>query len=418
MSVSEPRQRVGPNGDGAAPPLQGVRVLDFTIAMAGPTCTMMLGDFGADVVKVESPKGDLARAWGVARFGESGDFSGLFAAVNRNKRGIVLDLKAPRDHEVALALVKGCDVLVENFTPGVADRLGIGYESASALNPGVVYCSISGFGQTGPLRDRPGIDQLLQAYAGHMSITGEPDRSSVRIGHSAIDMLSGAHAAFAILVALRRREHTGLGERIDTSLYESAIQLVSHFIADYTGSGTVAGKSGPYFAFSSPYGVFAASDREFFLGAGSDRMFERLCRAIGRSDLLDDERFVTNGERIHHRQALHGELVPLFSSRTAAEWVALATENHIPASLVESIDEVCLHEQARQRDMIVETGIDGVCSAGIPVKLSGGSGAIRRPPPGLGEHTAEVLGELGLSSVPDGSAARSSATTAEEGATR
>ena len=280
-------------------PLDGIRVLDFTAAMAGPTCTMLLGDFGAEVTKVEPPGGESSRTWGRGRFGEGG-FSALFLALNRNKVSVTLDLKSDVGRARALELARESDVLVESFRPGVADRLGIGYEAVASLKPDVVYCSISGFGQTGPLRDRPGYDQQLQAYAGHLSITGEPGRPSVRIGPSAIDLLTGAHAAYGIVLALRERDRSGTGQRVETSLYDSSIHLITQFLADYTGSGRLPGKQGGGFAFLAPYGMFQARDREFYMGVGSDRMFEELCGAIGRGDLAADARFARRLLRARH----------------------------------------------------------------------------------------------------------------------
>jgi crotonobetainyl-CoA:carnitine CoA-transferase CaiB-like acyl-CoA transferase len=372
-------------------PLDGIRVLDFTQAMAGPDCAMLLGDFGADVVKVEPPGGDGSRSWGSSRFGPDGQFSALYLAFNRNKASIELDLKSAAGQETLPDLIAGSDVVIEGFRPGVADRLGIGYRQVAAIRPDVVYCSISGFGQTGPLRERPGYDQLLQAYAGHMSVTGEPARPSVRIGPSAIDLLTGAHAAFGILVALRERDRSGKGQHVETSLYDSSVHLVSHFIADYTGSQMLQPKTGGSFPFLAPYGMYRASDREFFMGVGTDRMFERLCPALGRDDLLGDPRFARNDRRVLHRDALDAELGPIFVGDVAATWVGLCLELDIPTSEVCTIAEVATQGQALAREMVVETGIDSVRTAGIPVKLSRTPGTIRRPAPVLGGDDASAL---------------------------
>jgi crotonobetainyl-CoA:carnitine CoA-transferase CaiB-like acyl-CoA transferase len=366
-------------------PLEGIRVLDFTQAMAGPACSMLLGDLGADVLKVEPPGGEGSRTWGAARFGPDGQFSALYLAFNRNKASLVLDLKSEDGLARALALAKEADVVIEGFKPGVAERLGIGYAQLAPLKEDLVYCSISGFGQTGPLRTRPGYDQLLQAYAGHLSITGEPDRPSVRIGPSAIDLLTGAHAAFGILAALRERDRSGRGQWLETSLYDSSIHLVSHFIADYTGSNALQSKRGGSFPFLAPYGMYDARDREFFMGVGTDRMFTRLCRALDREDLVDDRRFATNDRRVERRQELDAELAAVFREDDARRWVGLCHELDIPASEVCTIAEVAEQEQALARSMIVETGIGTVRTAGIPVKLSRTPGGIRRPAPRLGE---------------------------------
>jgi crotonobetainyl-CoA:carnitine CoA-transferase CaiB-like acyl-CoA transferase len=374
-------------------PLDGIRVLDFTAAMAGPDCSMLLGDFGADVVKVEPVEGEGSRTWGRARFGEGGQFSGLFLALNRNKASVTIDLKSAEGKASAHALAREADVVIESFKPGVADRLGIGYEELAALKPDLVYCSISGFGQTGPLSDRPGYDQLLQAYAGHLSITGEPGRPSVRIGPSAIDLLTGAHAAFGIVLALRERDRSGQGQRLETSLYDSSLHLVTHVLADYTGSGRLPGKPGGGFAFLAPYGMFQASDGEFYMGVATERMFAGLCGAIGRPELAEDPRFAANGDRVTNRDELDVELEPVFLGENAEHWVDLCLELGIPASKVCSMAEVAEQEQARAREMIVETGIDGVRTAGIPVKLERTPGSIRRQPPTLGADNEAVLGK-------------------------
>lgn len=365
-------------------PLDGVRVLDFTTAMAGPTASMLLADFGASVVKVEPPEGESSRRWGVSRFGPAGDQTGLFAALNRNKASITVDLKSPAGQSAVHALAAAADVVIESFKPGVAARLGIGYEQLSEEHPELVYCSISGFGQTGPLREHPGYDQLLQAYAGHMSVTGEAGRPSVRIGPSAIDLVTGAHAAYGIVLALRERDQSGRGQHLETSLYDSSLHLITHFIADYTGSGQLPGKLGGDFAFLAPYGMFAGSDREFYMGVGTDTMFGKLCEALDVAALAQDPRFASNGARLEHRAQLTALLEPLFAQREAAHWTRLCRELGIPASLVSDLSEVIEQEQALAREMVLETGITGVRSAGIPIKLARTPGTIRRPPPSLG----------------------------------
>jgi crotonobetainyl-CoA:carnitine CoA-transferase CaiB-like acyl-CoA transferase len=366
-------------------PLADIRVLELTAAMAGPTCCMLLADFGAEVIKIEPAEGDNARTWGTGRYGADGQFSGLYIAFNRNKASVALDLKSDPGRAALARLLPTVDVVVENFKPGVAERLGVGYEQAAAARPDVVYCSISGFGQSGPLRDRPALDNLLQAYSGHLSVTGEPGRPSVRIGPSAIDLLTGAHAAYGILLALRERDRTGQGQRVDTSLYDSSLHLVSHFVAETTGTGTVPEKTGPYFAFLSPYGMFEASDRELYVGVSNDRMYQRFCAAIGRPDLAEQPRYLANADRVRLREELHTELIPHFRTRAAAEWVQLCLDAGVPASLVNDIAEVAGQEQARVREMIVDSGIDGVRTAGIPIKLDRTPGTIRRPAPRLGE---------------------------------
>jgi crotonobetainyl-CoA:carnitine CoA-transferase CaiB-like acyl-CoA transferase len=368
--------------------LEGIRVLDFTTAMAGPAASMLLGDFGAEVIKIEPPEGESSRRWGSARFGPGGDTSGLFLALNRNKASVRLDLRSPEGQASVERLLRGCDVVMESFKPGVAERLGIGYERLAALRPGLVYASVSGFGQTGPLREQPGYDQLLQAYAGHMSITGEAGRPSVRIGPSAIDLITGAHVALGVVLALRVRERTGEGQRVETSLYDSSLHLISHYIADYTGSGRLPGKIGGSFAFLAPYGMFQARDRELYVGVGTDAMFANLCEILEAPALTADPRFDGNPQRVAHRDELDAALAPLFAAREAAPLCQRLLAAGIPASLVNDISEVVEQEQARAREMIVDCGVDGVRTAGLPLKLERTPATIRRPPPSLGADDA------------------------------
>ena len=374
-------------------PLAGIRVLDFTTAMAGPTASMLLADFGAEVIKVEPPEGESSRRWGSARFGPGGDSSGLFLALNRNKSSITIDLKSPTGAAAVDRLVREADVVMESFKPGVADRLGIGYEQLCQIKPDIVYCSVSGFGQNGPLREAPGYDQLLQAFSGHMSITGEPGRPSVRIGPSAIDLITGAHAAFGVALALRVRDQTGAGQHVETSLYDSSLHLISHYIADYTGSGRLPGKIGGSFAFLAPYGMYEARDRELYLGVGTDVMFAKLCEALGAPELVSDPRFEANPQRVAHRGELDDALAPLFAAADAAHWVEVCLGLGIPASLVNDLSEVVEQDQARAREMIVDSGVDGVRTAGLPLKLHLTPARIRRPPPSLGADNDAVLGD-------------------------
>jgi crotonobetainyl-CoA:carnitine CoA-transferase CaiB-like acyl-CoA transferase len=374
-------------------PLQGLRVVSFTSVAAGPVCALMLADFGAEVIKVEPPAGERSRAWGTGRFGKDGEFSAIFLAFNRNQSSIVIDLRTESGRADALRLLQTADVVIENFTPGVAEEFGIGYRQAAAVRPDIVYCSISGFGQDGPLRGRPGFDTMMQAYTGHLSITGEPNRPAVRIGPSAIDVLTGSNAAFGIMVALHHRQRTGDGQYLETSLYDNALHLISHVIGDFTGTGELPGRWGPYYPYTAPYGIFLASDRELFIGV-SAQFWPAFCAEAGRQDLLKDPRFRTNRDRLVNRDALYGELVPVIARRPASEWVAGFSRAGIPASLVEDIAGVVAQEQARVRNMIIDTGVDAVRTVGLPVKLHGSPGGIRRHAPSLGEDTERILGPL------------------------
>lgn len=368
--------------------LDGVKVVDFTAIMSGPTCTLQLADFGAEVIKIEPPNGDGSRHWGRHRFGEDDQFSALFLAMNRNKRGLTLDLKSEEGKRAVRELLEPADVVVENYKPGVADRLGIGYEAVRSYNPAVIYCSISGFGQNGPLRDRPGLDMLMQAYTGHMSITGEEGGPSVRTGPSPIDFLTGTNAALGIMMALFHRQRTGQGQYLETSLYDAGLQLMTHYIADYSGSGVLPRKSGPFFAFDVPYGVFQAQDREFYMGVSNERSYAKLCDLIERPDLLADPRFATNALRIQHREQMHELIMPIFRTRPAAVWVAGLIERGVPASLIDTLAEVVAHEQAAAREMLLPTGIDGMVCAGTPVKMHGTPAEVRYPAPTLARPAA------------------------------
>lgn len=374
-------------------PLDGIRVVCFTAVAAGPVCAMMLADFGAEVIKVEPPRGDRSRGWGTGRFGRDGEFSAIFLAFNRNQSSVVIDLRTPGGRADAQRLIATADIVIENFTPGVADQFGVGYQDAAALKPDVIYCSISGFGQEGPLRGRPGFDTMMQAYTGHLSITGEQDRPAVRIGPSAIDVLTGSNAAFGIMVALQHRTLTGEGQYLETSLYDNALHLVSHVIGDYTGTGQLPGRWGPYYPYTAPYGIFQAADREVFLGVSS-QFWRPFCTEAGLPELLEDERFRTNRDRLVNHDALYELLVPVVGARSAADWVAACARLGIPAGLVEDMSEVVAQEQALIRDMIVDTGVGGVRTVGLPVRLRGTPGSIRRHAPSLGEDTDRVLGPL------------------------
>jgi crotonobetainyl-CoA:carnitine CoA-transferase CaiB-like acyl-CoA transferase len=361
-------------------------------------CAMTLGDFGAEVIKVEAPRGDHARSWGSARFGAKKDISSEYGALNRNKESIVIDLKNPEGLALCKKIIEKSDVVLENFKPGVLAKLGLGFEVISQINPRAVLCSISAFGQTGPLARLPGFDLLMQAYAGALSITGEPDRPAVRIGPSTIDFMTASHGVIGILLALRERDASGRGQHVDTSLYESAIVQMTHMILDASATGVVPGRWGPYFPFLAPYGIFKASDREFYLGASTNAMWAKLMKEIGREDLMADPRFINNSDRANNQEALYEIMVPIFKSKTAKEWTDIATRLAIPNSLIHNLGEVVQQEQAIAREAVVPVeGIPKGRSAGIPIKLSRTPGKIRKGPPSLGQDTDAVLKRLGWS---------------------
>jgi crotonobetainyl-CoA:carnitine CoA-transferase CaiB-like acyl-CoA transferase len=389
-------------------PLEGIKVLDFCEGAAGPLCAQTLGDFGADVIKVQSPRSTRAAANRAANAAPAAD-SGqnrfpdrrLPTYDVRNKRRIMLNLKEPDGLRIAFQLIATADVLVENSRPGVSERLGIGYPAVSAARPEVIYASMSGFGHTGPERGRRGTDRVLQAYAGPQSVTGEPNRRSVGIGPAVIDNQGGANLTIGVLLALVERQRSGAGQWVDSSLYDATVQLMSRDITHYTGTGVLPGKFGALFPYGAPYGNFFASDGEFFLGtqagAGSTDPWQRLCAAAGWDDLAKDPRFASQGDRLAHRDELYEVIEPEFARRTVQEWLEIAEESGNLASRVNTVADVIEQEHAKARDMVVDTGFDGIKSAGIPIKLSRTPGVIRIPPHMPGEDTDSVLAELGYS---------------------
>lgn len=379
-------------------PLDGVRIIDFTGHVAGPVATMLLADFGADVIKVEATDGEHCRRWGIARFGPKSDISSLFAAVNRNKRDLSLDLKSPEGLEVIKKLLATADVVIENLNSGVVERLGIGYEDVKAIKPDVVYCSISGFGKTGPWTNLPGYDSQMQALGGVASITGEEGRPAVRVGPSTIDFLSGTHAALGIMLALRHRDLTGQGQLVDTSLYEATLQFMSPWIADYTGTGNLLRKFGPYFPFLSPCGNFLASDGEFYIAVSAGPMWHAFCAMLGLAEIENDPRFVDNSARCVNQDALYEILRPIFARENVEHWLSIGESHGIPVAPIRNVAEVVLQEQAAARDMIIDCPTSGpVRSAGIPIKLGRSPGRVRFDAAPLGRDSRDVLFEVGYS---------------------
>lgn len=378
-------------------PLAHLKVLDVSQVMAGPFCCMLLGDMGADVVKVEPPRtGDQTRR--AMGFRLKGADSGGFLALNRNKRSIEIDLKSEAGLEAFYELVRGADVLVENNRPGVAARLKIDYPTLKAINPRLVYASISGFGQTGPWSRRPGFDLIAQAMTGIMSVTGHPDmppaKSSVPVG----DLGAGLFAAYAVLSAVQGRDRSGEGQYVDVSLFESALSLSIWEVAEFWGTQKVPAPIGSANRMSAPYQAFRASDRHFVFGAANQKLWMALCEVIERPDLLQDPRFATNTDRLRHREALVAALEPTLATRTADEWIDALLAAGVPAAPILSYDEALVSEQARARNMVMEMEhpVEGtIRQLGFPVKLHGTPQQLRRPPPLLGQHTEEIMREAG-----------------------
>ena len=378
-------------------PLDGVKVVDCSQIMAGPYCTMLLGDMGADVIKVEKPNGDDVRRSGPPFIGSE---SAAFLAINRNKRSIVLDLKDSVGVEVARSLVKDADIFVQNLRPGTMDRLGLGYEALKHLNPELVYCSISGYGGTGPSSHRSSFDLIAQGEAGLMSITGIPGGDPVKVGVPITDLNAGMYAAFGVLSAYVHRLRTGVGQHVDTSLLEAGIAYTFWESAIYFATGKAPGPAGSAHPLSAPYQAFKAADGYFTLGSPNQSNWERMCYAIGRADLLEDERFVSNADRNKHLEALLQTLEATFAEKDKAYWIEVLSAAGVPCGLIRDMAEVYADPQVVAREMAVEIEhpeVGLIRNIGIPVKLSSTPALIRRPPPGLGEHTDEVLSEHGFS---------------------
>jgi formyl-CoA transferase len=382
--------------------LESIRVLDLTRALAGPYCTMMLGDLGADVIKVERPgRGDESRGWGPPFVGEPyGPYPGesaYYIATNRNKRSITVNLKSPEGQEIVRRLAGVSDVLVENFRTGVLDKMGLGYEQMHALYPRLVYCSFSGYGRTGPYAERPGYDFILQAEGGMMGIIGPEDGPPYRVGIPIIDIASGMFAASAILAALRARDQTGEGQLVDISLLDTGVALLTNVASNYLVGGMEPRRLGNAHPNIAPYEAFHARDRWFALAAANERQWATLCDAIGRPDLKDDPRFATNRERVANRPALLKVLNDAFETRDADEWLANLREAGLPCGPINTVADVFEHPQAQARGLAQETihpTAGTVRVTGFPYKLSGTPAAVRQAPPLLGQHTQQVLEDL------------------------
>ncbi|NUQ86164.1 MAG: CoA transferase [Anaerolineales bacterium] len=374
-------------------PLHGIRVLDLSRVLAGPYCTMVLGDLGADVIKVESPDGDETRGWGPP-FAE--DESAYYLCVNRNKRGIVADFKTEEGREIVRGLIKRSDVLVENFRPGSLARFSLDFESASALNSTLVYCSITGFGQTGPLRDKPGYDFMIQAMGGLMSITGEPYGEPMKVGVAVADLFAGQNAVIAILAALQARQHTGRGQHLDISLFDSQVGMLANVASNFLISGNPPKRYGNAHANIVPYQSFQASDGWFVVAVGNDKQFAKMCEVIGKWELVNDERFATNSARVQNRDALIAILKPVFTRKTVNEWLSLIGDD-FPCGPINNLEQVFSMPQVEAREMLVRihhSAIGALPVVGSPLKFSDTMVEYKLPPPRLGEHTEIVLREL------------------------
>ncbi|WP_127144648.1 CaiB/BaiF CoA transferase family protein [Pelagibacterium montanilacus] len=389
------------NGDEARAlplPLAGLRVLDLSQVMAGPFCCMLLGDMGADVIKVEPPTGgdQTRKAMGFRMLGED---SPGFLALNRNKRSVTIDLKSESGQALFYKLAATADIVVENSRPGVAKKLGVDYLTLSALNAGIVYASISGFGQTGPWSQRPGFDLIAQAMSGVMSAMGHPDQPHVKSGIPVGDLGAGLIATYAILSAIIGRQATGQGQYIDASLLEAGLGLSIWETTEFWATGKSPKPLGTANRMSAPYQAFAASDGHFVVGAANQKLWLQFCAVIDRADLLEDVRFSENRDRLQNLPDLVAELEAVFATDTAENWVERFLAAGVPAGPIYDYAQTLASDHIAARDMVMEIDhpVEGpVRSLGFPVKLSGTPQQVRMPPPLLGQHNLDVLEELGL----------------------
>jgi crotonobetainyl-CoA:carnitine CoA-transferase CaiB-like acyl-CoA transferase len=380
-------------------PLSGLRVLDLSRVLAGPYCAQLLGDYGAAVIKVEQPgTGDPTRAWGPPWLeGGGARQSAYYTSANRNKRGMTLDLKTAEGVAIARRLALSSDVVIENFMPGTLDALGLSYESLAAGNPGLILCSITGYGQTGPYRDRPGYDFMVQAEGGILSITGPTDGEPSKVGVAIVDVSAALFAATAILAALHHRALTGRGQHIDVALLDAQVAWLVN-VAHNAFAGESPARYGNAHPNIVPYETFPTADGRIAVGVGSDEQFRKLCSLMGRPDLAADPRFLTNAGRVAARDELIPLLQALFRERPSAEWLAVLPAARIPAAPINDIPTVLADPHVRAREMVrsVEHPVLGPVQVLGPVARLGETPAgVRSAPPLLGEHTEEILGELG-----------------------
>lgn len=380
------------------PALDGIRVVDFSRYLSGPTLTMLLADLGADVIKVETlPGGDPARESGPFCDGESV----YYLVSNRNKRSLAINLRDPRGMQVCRQLLKDADILVQNFRPGVAERMGLGYEQLAAENKRLIYCSISGFGPQPPGSDLPGFDQTAQAMSGLMSVTGTAETGPLRVGIAVADSATGVFGALGVLAALHERSRTGKGQRVDCSLMESMMTLMSYQAQKYLSLNEIPGQDGNDHPLMFPQGTFEAADGRITIASGNEKMWSTLCQIVGLEHLVADPRFVDNAARMRNRVELRMLLEEALANRPAADWVERLNRAGIPSSPVLNVGQALTHPVAQALELVASvhhSSLGDINVLGTPVKLGGSrEGWLRRPPPLLGEHSVELCREAGLS---------------------
>ncbi len=378
--------------------LEGIKVLDLSRTLAGPFSTMMLGDMGADIIKVEQPgSGDETRRFTPPTWdGESC----YYLSSNRNKRSITIDLKSSVGKEIIYKLVKEADVLVENFRTGTMEALGFGYEQLKEMNPRLIFCSISGFGRTGPEKNRPGYDLLLQGFSGVMSITGDPDRPPVKVGTSTVDINTGMFAAYAMITALFAREKSGKGQFIDVSLLDGQLAILNYLGTNFFATGKPAQRFGSGHPTIVPYQAFQAKDMDIILAVANDRLWQKCCKGFGWNDLLEDSKFKINDDRVANRELLVGIINERLSQLESKEIFDLMEQAGVPCGPIHTVEQILTHPHVQAREMILEIDhpvVKNLKVPGFPVKFSETPAQLKKHPPLLGEHTDEILMELGYS---------------------
>lgn len=375
--------------------LEGIRVVDLSQNIAGPHCTQILADLGADVVKVEPPGGDPTRQWGPPFWNGEAP---LFLSFNRNKRSICVDLKTDDGREVVSRLLRAADVFVQAFRAGVVESLGFGPAETRAARPGLIYVSITGYGAVGPLRERPGYDPLIQAYSGVMSLTGHPDGPPARVGGSVVDVGTGIVTALGVLAALRERDRTGVGTHVESSLLATSVGWVPYHLQGYLASGVVPRRMGTGLAMVAPYEAFTTRDGELMIAAGNDAIFRRLCDALGLPEVPDDARFARNPERVTHRDELHDLLEAKTREHATDDLQRRLDSARVPSAPIQDIGQLAHDRQVLADGLLEEVEhprIPGYRNVAFPLRFGGARPPVRSAPPDLGEHTGEVLGELG-----------------------
>lgn len=375
-------------------PLAGLRVLDLSRVLAGPYCTMMLADYGADIVKIEPPKvGDDSRAFGPF----VGKESAYFMSLNRNKRSMTLNFKRQEEVDVFKEMVKFADVVVENYRPGTMEKFGLGYDVLKTIKPDIIYAACSGFGHSGPYQFKPAYDIIVQAMGGIMSITGPEGGEPTRVGASVGDVIAGMFTAYGVMMALYHRQKTGEGQKVDVGMLDCQVAVLENAIARYVTSGVVPVPLGNRHPSISPFSSFTAKDGHIIVGAGNERLWVKLCNILGKPELLKDPRFDTNSNRTAHVKELTASLNEVFIQKTINEWMEILEGAELPCAPINTVKDIVNDPQIKARNMIVELEhpVAGhLKMAGVPVKMSLTPGAVERPAPMLGQHTAELMKEI------------------------